>query len=129
MIVYLQLSTNGMLSYVIFCQMISVYRMFLKYVLELPTIQLLTGYNIEFSIEFFLLNIILRKSELLPLTAVLFVMICLKPYNMFLQIARKYNLYGMHLVYLYMRNATKMLVLMFVMYYLVFIPLIGRTEF
>lgn len=126
---YIQLLTNGMLSYVIFCQMISVYRMFLKYVFELPTIQLLTGYNIEFSIEFFLLNIILRKSELLPLTAVLFVMICLKPYNMFLQIARKYNLYGMHLVYLYMRNATKMLVLMFVMYYLVFIPLIGRTEF
>lgn len=43
--------------------------------------------------------------------------------------ARKYNLYAIHLVYLYMINATKMLVVMFVMYYLVFNPLMGRTEF
>lgn len=97
MIVYLQLSTHGMLSYVILCKIIFVYRMFLKPLVELSMIQLLTSNNIEFSIQFFLFKIFLRKSKLLPsLIAVLFAIICPTLYTMFFQHARIYNLYGMH---------------------------------
>lgn len=42
---------------------------------------------------------LLRKTDLLPLIAVLFQLICLKLYNLFLQHARRYNHYQMHFVY------------------------------
>lgn len=85
--------------------LLHVYRVLLK--MNFRTINDSTVYNTEFSIEFFLLNIILGISELPLLIAVLFVMICLKPCDIFLQYGRKYNLYEMHLVYLNIRNATK----------------------
>ena len=54
MIVYNQQLTNGIMSYPMFKWMIFVYMMFLMSVLEPPMILQLTGYNIGFSIEFYL---------------------------------------------------------------------------
>lgn len=66
MSVHSQLSTNRMLSYVILCQMIFMYRIFSKiFVLELSISRLLTDYNKDFSIEIFLWNNNLRKLKLL----------------------------------------------------------------
>lgn len=89
MTMYQQLSTDGIQRYVILCQMISVYKIFLKSVQELPMFQLSNGYKIQFCIELILLTIILRKSKLLLLIAVFFVTICLKLYNMFFATCKK----------------------------------------